>query len=108
MVLPQKDGSVGFQDIRIYGVQRRNGDRHKRSWIVRWSVDGRQTSRSLATRATAERFRTDLLLAERSGDRFDRESGLPMTWQPDDDVRVDRWARRWLLEQWAEWAVALG
>ena len=104
MALPQNQPEVGFQEIRIFGVQRRNGERHKRSWIVRWSIDRHQHSRSFATRALAERFRTSLLLAQRLGEPFDRANGLPTTWQPSDDERADRWARRWLAEQWAEWA----
>lgn len=105
MALPQNGANAAFQDIRVFGVQRRSGDRHQRPWIVRWSIDRRQHSRSFATKATAERFRTDLLLAEKSGGRFDASSGLPATWQQaDNDERVDVWARRWVGEQWFEWA----
>ncbi len=105
MSLPQYGGNAAFQDVRLFGIQRRNGDRHQRPWIVRWSIDRRQHSRSFATKATAERFRADLLLAEKVGGRFDLATGLPETWRPaDNDDRVDVWARRWVGEQWAEWA----
>lgn len=92
-------------DVAVYGVQKRTGDRNKRRWIVRWSVDGRQRSRAYRTKAEADRFRSGLLVAQQSGESFDDTTGEPLSWQPlPDQVQVHEWARRWLGEQWAEWA----
>jgi hypothetical protein len=46
-----------------FGVQRRSGDRHKRPWITRWSVGGRQGSRSFRTKMEAKRLRSAWLVA---------------------------------------------
>jgi integrase len=92
-------------DVAVYGVQKRTSDRNKRPWIVRWSVVGRQRSRAFRTKAEADRFRTGLLVATQSGASFDDTTGEPLSWQPlPDQVQVHEWARRWLGEQWAEWA----
>jgi hypothetical protein len=92
-------------DVSVYSVQRRSGERHKRPWITRWSADGRQRSRSFRTKSEAERFRSGLLVAVQSGEAFDSETGEPMSWQPfPDQMRAHEWARRWLAEQWPEWA----
>jgi len=92
-------------DVAVYGVQKRLGERHKRPWIVRWSVAGRQRSRAFRTKAEADRFRTGLLVAQQSGESFDEATGEPLSWQPlPDQVQVHEWDRRWLGEQWAEWA----
>jgi integrase len=94
-----------FADVAIYGLQKRTGERNKRPWVVRWSVIGRQRSRAFHTRGEAERFRTGLLLAQQSGEPFDESTGEPLSWQPlPDQVQVHEWARRWLGEQWTEWA----
>lgn len=92
-------------DVIVHGIQRRAGDRHKRSWIVRWTVCGRQRSRSFATKATAERFRVALVVAQQSGDSFDDGTGEPQSWQAQPDhMKAHTWVRRWLAEQWPEWA----
>lgn len=92
-------------DVSVFGVQRRSGERHKRPWIVRWSVAGRQRSRAFRTKAEAERYRSALLVAQQSGEAFDESTGEPVSWQPlADEVQTHLWARRWLAEQWEEWA----
>ncbi|MEO7556547.1 MAG: tyrosine-type recombinase/integrase [Acidimicrobiales bacterium] len=92
-------------DIAVYGVQRRKGDRNKRPWITRWSVDGRQRSRAFRTKGEAERYRTALLVALQGGEPFDEHTGEPLSWQPlADAVQAHEWARTWLAEQWPEWA----
>ena len=43
---------------QVYSIQdRRSSDRVKCPWVVRWSVDGRQRSKSFHTRSEADRFR---------------------------------------------------
>jgi integrase len=92
-------------DVAVYSVQKRSGERNKRPWIVRWSVNGRQRSRAFRTRSEADRCRSGLLVAQQSGETFDDTTGEPLSWQPlPDHVQVHEWARRWLEEQWTEWA----
>lgn len=92
-------------DVAVYSVQKRSGERNKRPWIVRWSLDGRQRSRAFRTKAEADRYRSGLLVAQQSGERFDIETGEPVSWQPlPDEIQSHDWARRWLAEQWNEWA----
>ncbi len=92
-------------DVAVYSVQKRSGERNKRPWVVRWSVNGRQRSRSFRTKAEADRYRSGLLVAQQSGERFDPETGEPVSWQPlPDEVQAHAWARRWVGEQWLEWA----
>ncbi|MBA2638407.1 MAG: site-specific integrase [Nocardioidaceae bacterium] len=103
MLLPT-EGRRPIQDVKVFGVQRRGSStRHRRPWIVRWSLDGRQHSKSFRTRAEAERYRSVLMQAQRTGQTFD-VGGEPASWLPaPEDVQMHDWARRWLAEQWAEW-----
>lgn len=92
-------------DVAVFGVQRRKGDRHRRPWVVRWAVEGRQRSRSFRIRVEADRFRSALLDAHAAGHAFDRETGEPVEWEPEpDDVQMHVWARAFLEEQWPDWA----
>lgn len=92
-------------DVAVFSVQKRSGERNKRPWIARWSVNGRQRSRAFRTRAEADRYRSGLLVARQSGEGFDDLTGEPLSWQPlPDEVQVHQWARRWVGEQWVEWA----
>ena len=95
-----------LQEVQVYSIQNRSvSERTKRSWIVRWSVAGRQHSRSFRTKAEGERFRSLLTHAKTVGEPFDELAGEPLSWQPSpDDVPVHVWARRWLIEEWPEWA----
>ena len=82
-------------DVAVYGVQKRSGARNKRPWIVRWSVTGRQRSRSFRIKAEADRIRTGLLVAQQSGESFDEATGEPVSWKPlPDQVHVHEWAPR--------------
>ena len=93
------------QEVQVYSIQdRRSSDRVKRPWVVRWSVDGRQRSKSFHTRSEADRFRLLLMNAVQRGERFDEVTGDPSSWQPSlSDMNVYEWTRRWLCEQWVEW-----
>ena len=94
-----------ISDVAVYGMQKRTGERNRRPWVVRWAVRGRQRSRSFRTRPEAERYRSALLLAAQAGERFDDATGEPLAWLPTpDETKLHAWARRWLAEQWSEWA----
>lgn len=91
--------------MSIWTVQHRKGDRFKKPYVVRWVLNGRYLSRSYRTKGEADRIRSALLVAAQSGEAFDDQTGEPVSWRPlPDQVRMHEWARRWLAEQWAEWA----
>lgn len=94
-----------IQKIQVYGIQARRGqERVKRQHVVRWSIDGRQRSRSFRAKAEADRYRVELLKAVQAGDRFDALTGEPGSWRtPLADLGIHTWSRRWLAEQWTEW-----
>lgn len=93
------------QEIQIYAIQdRRSSDRMKRPWVVRWSMDSRQRTKSFRTRSEADRFRSLLMAAVQNGERFDASTFEPTSWQASlSDMNLYGWARRWLEEQWVEW-----
>jgi integrase len=94
------------QAVHVHGIQdRRASERVKKPWVVRWSVESREKSRSFRTRGEADRFRTRLIGAHAVGELFDPATGEPATWRPQlADCTVYDWARRWFGEQWPEWA----
>lgn len=94
-----------IQQVQVYSVQNRRGaERRKLPYVVRWTIDGRHRSRSYRTKAEAERYRSELLKAIHAGDRFELDTGEPVSWSlPLADLGVHQWARRWLAEQWPEW-----
>ena len=92
------------QVVRVFGIQSRRGEGRAKPWVVRWEVDGRRASRSFKTKALAERYRSELMVAHDRGERFDRTSGEPLSWAPSPaDVTLWEWARRWVAEQWEDW-----
>ncbi len=92
------------QVVRVFGIQSRRAEGRARPWVVRWEVDGRRASRSFKTKALAERYRSELLVAHDRGERFDRATAEPLSWAPSPgDVTVAEWARRWIAEQWEDW-----
>jgi integrase len=98
--------AVGVQDIRIFNVQDRSTRSDARKpRIVRWRIDGRDHSRAFRTKAEADRLRSRLLVAHQDGERFDPQTGWPLSWLPrSGDTPLHVWARRWVAEQWTEWA----
>lgn len=95
-----------LQDIRIWDIQdRTHRTEAVRPWVLRWKVDGAERSRAYKTKAEADHVRARLLVAARDGEPFDRDTGLPLSWQPKPaDRRLHVWVREWLAEQWPEWA----
>jgi integrase len=68
-------GGAASYSVRIFDVRMREGKRG-RAYDVRWSVDGRQRSRTFKTRALADGFRAELLSASRRGEPFDVATGI--------------------------------
>lgn len=93
------------QDVQIHGItQRAPSAKVKKRWRVRWMVDGRAHDKVFATSGEANRYRSLLVAAHHRGERFDRDTGEPLSWQRrTDPMHVYAWARRWLAEQWPEW-----
>jgi integrase len=94
-----------IQDVQIHGItQRAPSAKHKKRWRVRWMVDGRPHDKVFATSNEANRYRSLLVAAHHRGERFDRDIGDPVSWQPrTDPMQLHAWARQWVGEQWPEW-----
>lgn len=69
---------------------KRNASSKKPSYVVRWTVEGKQHSRTLGGKELAENFLSDLRQAARRGEWFDIGTGLPESL-----VKVKN-ARTWL------------
>lgn len=65
-------------DVRIWKTEVYKGKRGT-TYSVRWSVAGKAKRESLATAALADAFRSELKTAQQNGERFDIESGLPLS-----------------------------
>jgi integrase len=80
---------------------RRNKSSRKPSYEVRWTVEGRQKSRSFATKALADSFRADLLSAMKAGDSFEIASGLPESMlRVRDSMTWYEFARAYVAMKW--------
>lgn len=65
-------------DVRIWKTEVYKGKRGT-TYYVRWSVNGKSRREPFATAALADAFRSELKTAQRNGERFDIESGLPLS-----------------------------
>jgi integrase len=73
---------VTTYEVRIWNLNEHRGhprgtSRPRSTYRLRWLVGGRTFSRSFATKALAESFRSQLVVAQREGVAFDEASGLP-------------------------------
>lgn len=94
-----------IQEVKVYAVQNRRvrSGESCRSLSATRSTVGIGANR-IRTKAETERYRSELLNAVHVGDRFDEETGEPVSWNlPLADLSAHDWARRWLGEQWPEW-----
>lgn len=64
-------------DVSVWKISTAKNRRRKHG--VRWRTAGQEHSEWFATKALAESFRTDLIRAQRAGERFDVPSGLPVS-----------------------------
>ena len=65
-------------DVRIWAVRTYKGTK-KTTYIVRWVVGPKEHTKTHATKALAEGFRSDLVGAAARGEAFDIDSGLPLS-----------------------------
>jgi hypothetical protein len=66
-----KSHKVRFWEIRP------NKSSKRESWVVRWTVAGREKSATLERKAQADRYRSRLMQAADRGEAFDVDTGLP-------------------------------
>lgn len=75
----------------------------KKSYTVRWIVDGHEQSRNFTGSALADNFRTDLKKAVAAGEAFDITSGLPESMQS--KASGETWfefVQRYIAMKWPE------
>lgn len=65
-------------DVRIWKTEVYKGKRGT-TYSVRWSVNGKAKREPFATAALADAFRSELKTAQQNGERFDVETGLPLS-----------------------------
>lgn len=69
--------------VRIWSIKTNTSKAtKKKSYTVRWIVDGDEKSMTFGGRAQADNFRTDLKKAVGAGESFDPVTGLPESLQP--------------------------
>ncbi|QWF85927.1 integrase [Amycolatopsis sp. CA-230715] len=72
-------------DVKIWtirakvGKPRKNGKPGKKSYTVRWVVDGKVWPQTFATRMLADSFRSQLISAQAKGEAFRLADGLPIS-----------------------------
>ncbi|GIF16758.1 site-specific recombinase XerD [Actinoplanes teichomyceticus] len=89
------------QDVRIRSIQVNKLANRKKSYTVRWLLAGKPESKTFATRALADSYRSDLMQAVNRGEAFDTDSGLPESMMP--TVTGVSWlafVRRYLDMKW--------
>lgn len=98
-------GSRPISDVRIWSVQdRRSNPKYARPWIVRWAVEGKTFQKPHRTKSEADRYRSQLLVAQSAGQLFDATTGEPIAWaSAGSDIHVHMWVRSWIAENWSEW-----
>lgn len=72
------------REVSIWAIQDRSGwDRPgNKPFVVRWTVAARPKSKGFSRRKPADVFRGRLLAALEAGERFDTDTGLPVSWAP--------------------------
>jgi integrase len=69
-------------EVRVRKTQINTLTNRKKSYTVRWLVGVEPKSRTFATRALADNYRSELMQAINKGEAFDTESGLPDSMAP--------------------------
>lgn len=91
-----------LQKIAVWKLRDRRSSRPTaRPWVVAWKVDEVARSRAFATKAEAEQFRSQLIVARTAGVRFCARTGLPEAMlRPAQTPTVFDWAVRWIDTEW--------
>ncbi len=72
-----------LQQLQVFGIQdRRANAQARRPWVVRRAVDGQERSTSFRTHVEADRYRSVLVRAAATGEKFDPATGEPESWKP--------------------------
>ena len=91
------------QKVQIFSVQIFKKGTPKQRYRVRWRVDGRGKTRSFKTKGEADRLRSQLMVAQSQGLRFDLATGYPVDWSRSDETWWT-WSSEWLALKWPQWA----
>ncbi len=90
--------------VRIWATRTNTSAKtKKKSYTVRWIVDGHEQSRNFTGSALADNFRTDLKNAVAAGEAFDIETGLPDSMRP--TATGETWfefVQRYIAMKWPE------
>lgn len=91
-------------ELTIWAMQDRRKSGTPRPWVVRWRIGTRKCSRAFKNRVAAADFEAQLRVAAANGERFDRETGVPISWATS-SVTVAEWAHEWLHggDRWSDW-----
>jgi integrase len=91
--------------VSIWKLQDRRKDGKPKPWIVRWKVQGRRlpNSEPFVYQAQADEYRRKLAAAASKGERFDTDTGLPVSWLIE-EFTVAEFTHDWFRQQWPTWA----
>lgn len=81
--------------VRVQSIQER--PERSRPYYVRWTVDGNERGpRTFDTMLEADAWRSRLLVAYRDGEKWDKHTGLPVSWSDLVSMDVAIFARQYL------------
>ncbi|TQS21390.1 MULTISPECIES: tyrosine-type recombinase/integrase [unclassified Microbispora] len=89
-------------DVKFWEI-RRNQSSKKPSFVARWTVGGREKSKTFRTKELANSHLRDLRLAAKNGEAFDIASGLPVSMlepQADAGPTVLAFAQKFITQRW--------
>ncbi|MCA2229634.1 tyrosine-type recombinase/integrase [Nonomuraea aurantiaca] len=87
-------------DVKFFEISRNKSSKTP-SYVVRWSVARKRSSKTYRTKALAESFLSDLRQAAKRGEAFDVETGLPASMLKAKDSRtVLEFARAFIEMKW--------
>lgn len=90
-----------MQKVSIYDL--RHEPARKSPWLVKWSVDSRDKTRSFPTKARAAELHKRLTRAHDTGERFDPATGEPVSWGKRDETVATHTAA-YIAAKWDAWA----
>lgn len=90
--------------VRIWDVQVKVSEKTKRrSYVIRWTVARKESSRAFGHRAQADNFRTELKKAANAGEEFDVETGMPDSMMPKErGMTCLELTRRYVAMKWPD------